>query len=192
MSNAGGMSTVTRYTDMLAGNAVWNPWEPQGAFDALSTVTVGSTAVSSITFAGIPTGYKHLQIRSITRFDVSGEIDFRFNSDSGSNYSYHRIYGQGTSAVAESAANTAYATVGYNSTAANTFSGAVIDILDYASVNKFKTVRSLNGTDTNGGGLILLDSTCWRSTDAINSITVFSKDSRNFQQYSQYTLYGVR
>jgi hypothetical protein len=167
-------------------------WEPQGAYDALSTVTVPSGGVASITFAAIPTGYKHLQIRSITRFDTSGEIDFRFNSDSGSNYSYHRIYGQGTSAVAEGAANTAYATVGYNSTAANTFSGAVIDILDYASVNKFKTVRSLNGTDTNGGGLILLDSTCWRSTDAINSITVFSKDSRNFQQYSQYTLYGIR
>jgi len=177
---------------IMASQISGHLWAPDGAYDSLATVTVGASAVSSIYFAGIPSGYKHLQIRSITRFDTSGEVDLRFNSDSGSNYSYHRIYGQGTSAVAETAANTAYATVGYSVTATNIFSGAVIDILDYANVNKFKTVRSLNGTDTNGGGLILLDSTCWRSTDAINSITAFSKDSRNFQQYSQFSLYGIK
>jgi hypothetical protein len=129
----------------------------------------------------------------LTRLAQSGEIDLRFNSDTGSNYSYHRIYGNGTSAIAEAGTSTAYATVGYYSLATNIFNVAVIDILDYANTDKNKTVRSLNGNDTNGGGLIVFDSSNWRSTSAITSITVFSKDvSRDLQQNSSFALYGIK
>jgi hypothetical protein len=34
------------------------PWSPEGAHDALATVTLSASA-ASITFAGIPSGYKH-------------------------------------------------------------------------------------------------------------------------------------
>jgi len=96
MSNAGGMSTITRYVDMLAGNTTWSPWEPAGAYDALATVTVGSTAVSDITFTGIPTGYKHLQIRGIL-LSSSGQnnLSLRCNSDTAANYSSHQLQGDG-------------------------------------------------------------------------------------------------
>jgi hypothetical protein len=162
------------------------------SYESIQTIPVTSTT-SSITFTSIPSTYKHLQIRGIVKLSQSGEMDLQFNSDTGSNYSYHRIYGNGSSVVAEGAANTSQATVGYYVSATNNFNGFVIDILDYANTNKFKTIRSLNGNDTNGGGLVLLDSSSWRSTSAITSIKFFSKDiSRDLTQYSSFALYGIK
>ena len=193
MSNAGGMSTITRYTDMLAGNTTWNPWEPQGAFDALSTVTVPAGGVASVTFAGIPNTYKHLQIRGINlSSSPNNDIVGRFNSDSSSNYSLHALSGSGTSASAYATAPSTYATLGY--TADTTGPGAFIfDVLDYCNTTKFKTTRSLNGNENNNvTRYVNLLSSSWRDTSAINSITITHGAAVNFNQYSQFSLYGVR
>ena len=66
---------------------------PVGAYDALATVTVGSGGVSSITFAGIPTGYKHLQIRQIAKStNTGGYILLRPNNDSTyTNFYWHYL-----------------------------------------------------------------------------------------------------
>lgn len=165
-----------------------------GAMFPIRSYVVPSGGVASVTFSSIPSTYSHLQIRMLTQLSGgNGEIDLQFNSDTGSNYSYHRIYGNGSSAVAEAGVSTTQATVGYYSSATSVFNGAVVDILDYANTNKYKTIRSLNGMDTNGGGLVLFDSSSWRSTSAISSITVFSKDgSRPLAQYSSFALFGVK
>jgi hypothetical protein len=164
-----------------------------GDFESIATTTVGSGGVASVTFSSIPATYTHLQIRGIVQLEQSGEMDLQFNSDTAANYSYHRIYGSGSSVVVEGAANTSQATVGYYVSAASIFNGFVIDILDYANTSKYKTIKSLNGTDTNGGGLIVFDSSSWRSTSAITSIKFFSKDiSRDLNQYSSFALYGIR
>jgi hypothetical protein len=166
---------------------------PDGAYDALATVTVPSGGLASITFAGIPNTYKHLQIRAIARDSVTGSAKLTFNSDVASNYSAHALYGDGSSALASSLLST-YIPIQRNSfiaTAANTFSGIILDVLDYADVNKYKTTRSLAGWDANGTGVINFESGSWRSNAAINSITITSNGTA-YQQYSQFTLYGVR
>ena len=193
MSNAGGMATVTRYTDMLAGNTTWNPWEPQGAYDALATVTVPATAVASIEFAGIPNTYKHLQIRGIGITSTAGTSHrIRMNSDTGSNYAVHYLLGDGASASAGSVTST---TNGFISTSPNStvYPGiSVCDILDYSNTNKNKTTRSLGGGDMNGaGGYVTLYSSVWMNTAAITSLTLFPGVG-NFSQHSQFTLYGIR
>lgn len=164
------------------------------SYESIATATVASGTSTSLTFSSIPATFTHLQVRGIARLSGgSGELDFQFNSDTGANYSYHRLYGNGSSAVAEAGVSTTQATVGYYSAATSVFNGLVVDILDYANTNKYKTVRSLNGMDTNGGGLILFDSSSWRSTSAITSITIFSKDgSRPLDQYSHFALYGIK
>ena len=194
MSNAGGMSTVTRYTDMLAGNAVWNPWEPQGAFDALATVTVPSGGVASVTFAGIPTGYKHLQIRGIAlAAQVNQGYFLQINGDTAANYNSHYVYGDGSSATASANATWGGINFAFTSPSTSFATGFVVDILDYASTNKNKTVRSLQGSDTNGSGYIGLNSGLWRNTSAINSLTIRELlVGGNINQNSQFTLYGVR
>ena len=166
-------------------------WEPQGAYDALSTVTVGATSVASITFAAIPTGYKHLQVRAFGKGATAGgrQILFQFNGDTGSNYNSHHIYGDGSSAVAQAKGTSTNGWVTYWDS--SQFGVAVMDILDYTNTNKNKTTRTLGGFDANGSGFVLLRSGLWMSTSAITSISLFT-DSGNFTQNSQFTLYGVR
>jgi hypothetical protein len=196
MSNAGGMATITRYTDMLAGNATWNPWEPQGAFDALSTVTVGAGGVASIEFAGIPQGYKHLQIRYIARGSSSDNVFYlRCNSDSTSgNYANHLLYGDGSSAAASASLTepgTTYVSLSNSSRLASTFAAGVVDILDYANTNKYKTQRALTGREDNSAGIVILASGLWKNTAAITSVSCVPVTG-NFAEYSQFTLYGIR
>ena len=172
-------------------------WEPQGAYDALSTVTVPAGGVASIAFANIPTGYKHLQIRGIAKNTLSNTYTanfyIRFNGDSATNYNAHALYGTGASAVVNipSGANPVFAIWGLSGS--SQFAAHIVDILDYSNVTKFKTVKHLMGTDTNGAGYIGLESGAWRSTSAINSITISIGDgSQTIAQHSQFTLYGVR
>lgn len=190
MSNAGGFKSLTRYYDMLAGNTTWNPWSPANAYDALAVVTVPSGGVTSITFAGIPSTYKHLQIRAIAKASGSNfNPKMQFNGDTGSNYSWHYLYGDGSSVISGAGATQAFIYNSIISTNASMYNAFVIDILDYANTSKFKTTRELSGEDRNGSGEIALWSGNWRSTSAITSVT-FSNGT--FDQYSQFALYGVK
>jgi hypothetical protein len=182
-------------------------WEPAGAYDALATVTVPSGGAASITFAGIPTGYKHLQIRYMaqTNRGTFGLDNMRIrvgngSIDAGSNYSFHELFGDGASANANAGANQ----TGINTTSslgtsasANIFGVGVLDILDYANIVTNKTLRLLLGHDVNGtisslGGRVGLDSGNWRSTSAITTIEFAPIFGTAFNQYTQFALYGVK
>ena len=165
-----------------------------GSYDALATVTVPSGGASSIVFSGIPqTGYKHLQIRAFTSATSgSNDIDVVFNGDTSANYASHRLYGTGSSVVsygAGSLSNVAF--VGRSGTSSY-FGGMIVDILDYANTNKYKTTRSLTGEDENSQGIIMLTSGLWQSTSAINSIKIEPQSGNSFNQYSSFALYGIK
>jgi hypothetical protein len=166
-------------------------FELVGSYDSLATVTL-SAATASITFSGIPSGYKHLQIRHISLTGVlAGDVRLQFNSDTSSNYSLHQIYGDGSAAAASGSANTTYIPIGVSGN--TTYPGnGIVDILDYANTNKNKTTRSLHGVDVNGaGGYLFFTSGNWRNTNAVTSITLFI-NGYNINQYSSFALYGVR
>lgn len=170
---------------------------PVGAYDSLATVAVGSGGAASVTFTGIPSGYKHLQIRYISRGSISASftnVNVRLNSDTGSNYITHWLDGDGSTAKGENSGTTnlIYLGVGTGSTAnANVFGAGVFDILDYASSNKNKTLRSLAGEDNNGSGFLGLISGLWVNTSPITTIDIFP-NSGTFNQYSQFALYGIK
>ncbi len=163
----------------------------------IGVVTVGSGGASSITFSSIPATYTHLQIRSISRGTFAGSntpVRFTVNSDTGSNYSTHWLTGNGSSASASAETSVAYLysfRQPANTATASAFGTGITDILDYTSTNKYKTVRSLSGYDTNGAGEIHLFSGLWMNTNAITSITMFPNVD-NFAQYSQFALYGIK
>jgi hypothetical protein len=118
-----------------------------------------------------------------------------FNSDSGANYSDHQLLGDGSAASAAAASSANFIRVNRFAGAtapAGTFGATVIDVLDYANVNKYKTLRNLGGVDANGSGDIFLISGNWRSTSAITSITIAVGGGTVFNQYSQFALYGIK
>ena len=172
---------------------------PGGAMESIATVTVGSGGASSITFSDIPGGFQHLQIRAVTRDNRASvsinNIAARVNGDTGSNYADHTLLGDGASAVAaanSSISETYVGLSGASSAAASIFGASVVDILDYASTTKNKTIRSFHGVDANGSGSVRLRSALWASTSAITSVLLYPSSSGSFVEHSTFALYGVR
>lgn len=169
------------------------------SYESIATVTVGAGGQSSISFSSIPSTYKHLQIRGIarsTRSDQNGSFaNVTFNSDTAANYSWHFLNGNGSSTQAVGRSSQNAIEVDRWSTSlvtSGTYGAIVIDILDYASTNKNKTLRYLGGYDGNGNGEIYLGSGAWlNSSTAVSSITL-TEGSGSFVQYTQFALYGVK
>lgn len=172
---------------------------PLSDFESIQTVTVGSGGASYAEFTSISGTYKHLQIRAIAR-DTDGATGqgafwIQCNSDTGFNYSWHRVYGDGSTATAGSVSSTTAILAGINSrsgNASNIFAATTVDILDYSNTNKYKTVRGLSSNETNSLGYSGLHSGLWMNTAAITSIKIFSSSPANWAQYSHFALYGVK
>jgi hypothetical protein len=187
-----GLLTKREYTSFLAGNEQFG----QPIYESIATITVGSGGSATVTFSSIPSTYTHLQIRCISkdsRSNPNTAMSVRFNNDSGANYSTHDLTGDGGSASASAGSSTTEFGIGNTSggSNANIFGAQIVDILDYANTNKFKTVRTLGGHDQNGSGYLGLFSGNWRSATAINSITIIPLVA-NIQQYSSFALYGIK
>ena len=169
-----------------------------GAMFPLQVVTVGAAGASDITFTNIPSTYSHLQIRGIARSSfatINGGFAIRLNSDTGNNYTVHILYGNGASAAAAavtSDTSSSVAEIAGANASSNIFSASVIDILDYTNTNKYKTIRSLSGVDTNGSGQLRFGSGLWQNTNAVTSVTLLDYNGGTLQQYSQFALYGIK
>ena len=166
------------------------------SYESIQTYVVGSGGTSAITFSSIPATYKHLQVRGIVR-PATNNADIRvtLNSDSGSNYSRHRLIGNGASIDASGAASSAYIGIfdanGLQTGTASVFGAFVIDVLDYANTSKNKTIRVLSGNDNNGSGQVGLSSGAWLSTTATSTLT-FVMSSGNIAEFSSFALYGIK
>jgi hypothetical protein len=171
---------------------------PKGDFESIATATLTSDA-ASISLSLIPSTYKHLQLRAYLRAasaTTNELMAYRFNGvTANGNYRTHYIQGDGANATAGYYGETnfgVYYAPGNNSTA-NTFGAMIMDILDYADTNKLKTIRLLNGYDTNGNGIPQFESTWFNSTSAINSITFLSwSGSVNYKAGTTLALYGIK
>lgn len=186
------LKNKTKSGSLLVGNAYYMP----SSFESIATVTVGSGGASSVSFSSIPSTYQHLQIRAFSLNNSANDyLCIKLNSDgTNANYRQHYLYGDGTSVAAGTTTTgvnggRTYTTYGPN----NYFTSGIIDILDYTNTNKYKTIRSLAGFDTNNtdGGIVWLTSTLWQSTSAITQIDLFSQ-SASFKQYSTFALYGIK
>ncbi len=169
-----------------------------GAMELISTTLLSSTT-SSVTFSSIASTYKHLQIRATARSNYNatlGGFAIRFNSDTGSNYTYHILDGdtvQASSFGGSSQTNGLVTLITGNTATANAFGAAICDVLDYASTTKNKTVRTLGGrVSTYQNSNIRLGSSLWLSTSAITSITLFDHIGGSFVSGSRFSLYGIK
>lgn len=178
-------------TSLLAGNSFFDP-----AATWLIQRVNGTGSSATITFSNIPQTYQHLQIRLLARTTSNYQRDtvfVRFNGDSASSYPWHRIQADGSSATAYGTTTNNYiqtTNIPANTLGANIMGAGIIDIHDYASTTKNKTLRHIGGNDSNGAGYLLLTSGLWMSTSAITSITLLTDG--NFTTSSTFALYGYK
>lgn len=165
------------------------------SYESIATAT-GTGSSGTITFSSIPSTFKHLQVRVhaiATAYSGTGGY-VRFNGDTATNYAYHYLSGTGASVLAGGVATQSSMqvlmnnAVGLHNTSGN---AAIIDVLDYVSTSKNKTLRVLEGVDINGNGDIAINSGVWLSTSAINSLTLYL-GSGSFATSTTIALYGIK
>ena len=169
---------------------------PPSSYESIATITA-SGGETSLTFSSIPSTYASLQIRyHAKRGDGGvGVIILRPNgSTTTSDYAYHYLRGTGSAVSAFGTTGTfgMYLTqisgTGYSGSGVG-----IIDIHDYASTTKAKTVRCLGGFDDNAVGLsrIDLNSGLYIPTTAISSLEVFFGGD-TVASGSVFSLYGIK
>lgn len=162
----------------------------------IATTTVGSGGATSIDFTGIPGTAKDLLCLVSARSDlggVAGSLQFRFNSDTSSNYAWMRLVGDGSAASASSfSSQTAFiSSFGVNGSPAtsNTFSTVAVYVPNYTA-SQAKSISAEGVAENNGTEAYQVLSTGrWSGTSAITSLSVFL--GGNFTQYTTASLYII-
>lgn len=171
-----------------------------GAYDSIST-TFASSAQANIT--SIPATYKHLELRIFGYDNSSGSgspqvIRMRFNSDTGSNYTYNNLTGEpGTGAFGTQNAASVSGILLYqgwpgNSDATNNYAvgASIIRIYNYANTNYPKQgIWSSGFANPSGVYKGTLSDTMWYWNNASN-ITSIQIGLLN-SSYIHCALYGI-
>jgi hypothetical protein len=152
-------------------------------YTPIATTTLGS-AQSSVTFSSLGS-YTDLLLVFTYESSADSNLQMRFNGDTGSNYSFTAMYGDGSSAASNRGSSTTGIPVGYDNTS---ISGTIsrVNIQNYTNSTTYKTaiLRSDNS------GYVVARVGLWRNTAAITSITLVN-DSGNINSGSTFTLYGI-
>lgn len=159
---------------------------------AIATTTLGSAA-STITFSSIPSTYTDLRlVITFSKETATSQTScvVRFNSDTGTNYSFTSVYGNGTSAASTRSTNDNYIYANFMTDATSaSLCFTSIDVFSYAG-STYKTVLTTGSGDKNGSGAVERIVGLWRSTSAINTVALISQIG-NFAAGTTATLYGI-
>jgi hypothetical protein len=152
-------------------------------------VTLGGTA-SSVTFSSIPATYRDLILVTNVKNGTLGTVSnllFRFNSDTGSNYSRVLMQGDGSTTVSIADTSTSLAAGVSSGSSSTEFAPSVIQIMDYSATDKHTTVISRRNSSADAVSAL---AGRWANTAAITTIGILPFDG-NFATGSTFSLYGV-
>jgi len=161
-------------------------------YTPIATYTSGS-AFSNYTFTSIPSTYTDLIL--VGNFGTtSGGANIALqvgngSIDTGSNYSFTYLRGDGSSAASGRASNQAQIYIDYSAYAGNTINAVYIwQIQNYSNTSTNKTILGRANTASVGTNACV---GLWRSTSAINQIKI-DPQSTTFLANSTFTLYGIQ
>jgi hypothetical protein len=161
------------------------------SYIALATTTLGSSS-GSVTFSSIPTSVSGVALRDLivvvagTTTSAVG-VALRFNSDSGSNYSYVLMDGFGSGAGSSSASGSDNAM--NMGVIGNGQSNVIYQVMDYSATDKHKS--ALNRTNALSWGGVRAGAGRWANTNAINTVQVLTMGANTFSSGTTFSLYGV-
>jgi hypothetical protein len=128
---------------------------------------------------------------NLVALTINSGFYIQFNGDTGTNYAYHELGGNGstTTASGQITQNSGVLLNDFTNGTITTYPNVgIVDIIDYANANKNKTTKSFAGANNNTtGSSVNVSSGLWLSTAAITSLTF--KSGTSFT--GTVTLYGV-
>jgi hypothetical protein len=163
---------------------------PPSSYESIATYN--PVTGSSVTFSSIAGTYKSLQLRILGFALTANYFGLQFNGDTGANYTRHAIIGNGATVTAFGNTGRTYCQISSGSANPSITNGygIIVDLVDYASSTKNKTVRASSGLDANGSGEMSLWSHLWVNTNAITSITVLTDGT--YSTGNSIALYGIK
>ena len=157
-------------------------------YEKIASTTLGS-AQSSITFNSIPATYTDIRL-VFTGTGSGGNCLIRFNSDSGTNYSYTAISGNGTSAASDRGTGNGAIILSTQQGVGTVPTMRTCDIFSYAG-STYKTCLNNETSDENGSGAVVRSVGLWRNTAAITSILITTGNANTYATGTTATLYGI-
>jgi hypothetical protein len=156
---------------------------PTNTYTSIATITLTSSD-SEVVFSSIPATYRDLILVISGKTTADTVWGLRFNSDSGSNYSFVRMYGTGSSTVSDSnsANNSAYIETGLSSDQSHW----VMQLMDYSATDKHKTYLSRNSQS-----IVSAYAGRWANTSAVTSISTYLESATTWAAGTTFSLYGV-
>jgi hypothetical protein len=167
---------------------------------ALDKITVTGSAATDVTFSNINQGYTDLVLvingygsgadgNSILVQVGNGSVD------TGSNYSYTALSGNGTTAYSDRGSSLAYARLSSRGGLSNSSSypGVIVaSFLNYSNTSTYKTLLSrcnLPGTSYPAVEALV---SLWRSTSAINTVKLYPVAGESWAVGTTFSLYGIK
>lgn len=158
-------------------------------YTPIATTTLGS-AQSSVTFSSLGS-YTDIFLRVTATNDTpaTSNMQLRFNGDTGTNYSYTRLLGNGSSASSSNGANQTAMAFAYYADDPNDFGVMEANIQNFSNTTTYKPVISRGSVAT---VMVSAYVGTWRSTAAITSITILNSSGVNFKAGSTFTIWGIQ
>ena len=158
-------------------------------YEPIATTTLGSAA-ANISFTSISASYTDIRVVLVGSHETTATtLRMQVNSDTGTNYSYTELIGDGATASSSRGTSSSRINCG-NANFNNTQPSLItVDWFSYTgSTNKTCLVTA--SQDRNGSGSVLRTVGLWRSTSAITSVQLFPATG-NFAAGTTATLYGI-
>jgi hypothetical protein len=157
-------------------------------YDKIATYTVVGSSTNSYTFTVIPATYTDLILVFNGKIN-SGSVNLtmQYNGDTGNNYSFTRIYGDGANAATSRASGIPDNYIGDIPSAS--WSNEIVSIQNYANTTTYKVGQSRSNAI---GGAVQAWAHLWASTAAINAIRVYPSGGSNYTAGTMMTLYGIK
>jgi hypothetical protein len=157
-------------------------------YSLIASTTLGSNQ-ASYSFTSIPSTYTDLVLVAMVFNSVGSfyETQVQVNGDTGTNYSYTSLYGDGSATASGRNSNGNRIPVGWNTN--TVMVPTIINFEDYANTTTYKTVLARSSDSNNR---VSANVGLWRNTAAINRIDINCEAGANWKSGSTFKLYGIQ
>lgn len=155
---------------------------PKKTYTQINSVTLAASS-SSVRFSSIPQNFRDIILVVDGTATLPTNINVRFNSDSGNNYSYVYAWSNGSSAESAAATLSNISQLGLGPSQGN----SLLQVMDYSVTDKHKTCLVRANLSSNS---VQMAAERWANTSAITTLELFPAQGV-INSGTTFTLYGI-